>query len=116
MATLQDFAIARWEDGILQITMNPSVAIGGWTIRFQAQHRFGGISGAIQRYISTGKNNQSGINILNSGLGIFTVQINSVDTSGLDFSNLTYVTERMDSGFRTIINEGFIALLPGGAL
>ncbi len=116
MPTQSDFSLTPLEDGVFIINMAPGTPIGGWAMRFQAQKRFGGISGFMQKYTASGYNGQSGINITNSGQGQFNVQLNSVDTSGLNFGVYTYCCERLDVGSRTVLSEGFITLLPGGGV
>jgi hypothetical protein len=116
MPSQTDMSLTRFEDGVFIVSMAPSVNISNWTVRFQAQKRFGGISGFMLKSIASGYNNQSGINITNSGQGQFNVQLNSVDTSGLDYGVYTYCCERLDPGARTVLSEGFITLLPGGGV
>lgn len=113
MAVLTDFSLARYEDGILTISMAPPVAIGAWDIRFRVQKRFGGTSGLITKSITSGFNGSSGITITNSGQGQFNVAINSRDTSGLEYGNYAFSTERFESGSRTILSEGYLQLMPG---
>jgi hypothetical protein len=110
MPIYADFGIGKLEDGTLSVDMRPPVPIGGWSMLFFVQHRFGGISGIYQASIASGFNNMSGINITNSGEGQFNVSLPSIWGSGLDFGNYAYSCQRVDSGSRTILAEGFISL------
>ncbi len=116
MPILADFSLSRLEDATLTVSMAPPTPIGGWMLRFWMQNRFGGISGFAQAYVSSGYNGQSGINVINSGQGVFSVTIPSMATSGLDYKNYAYAIERLDSGFRTVISEGYVLLLPSVAV
>ena len=110
-----DYGLYRLEDGNLKIGMTPAVPIGGWFIRYMEQKRAGGISGNAFAYISSGTpNGASGIIITNSGLGQFTVLLPEITSSGEPFGNRFFVSERLDSGCRTVIATGYRAILPGG--
>lgn len=110
---LADIVTGRYEDGTFVVELNNPTPIGGWTIDFLVQKRFGGLSGLIHKQVASGFNGASGITITNSGQGVFQIALNSVDTSGLDYGNYAYATQRLDSGSRTLINEGYISILPG---
>ena len=107
-----DFTFSRYEDGILSVALTSPTAIGSWDIRFRVQRHFGGLSGLIAKSMASGFNNVSGIAVVNSGQGIFNVTLNSVDTSGLEYGNYAYSIDRFDSGNRTILTEGYVALTP----
>jgi len=79
-------------------------------LQFEVQHRFGGISGLITKNVASGFNGASGITVTNSGLGYFTVGINSIDTSGFDFKNYSFDVQRLDSGSRTVIAQGIMSV------
>jgi hypothetical protein len=104
--------LIKYEDGILTVSMSPPVAIGGWEIQFKTTKRFGGTTNLFTKSVASGFNGQSGITITNSGAGIFNIQVNSVDSSGLDFGNYAAVSERLNSGSRTTLTEGFLLLMP----
>lgn len=112
MPIIADYTIVRMEDGLLTIDMTPPVAIGGWNIRFQCMKRFDSSSGLITKSVASGFNNASGINVANSGQGIFDVTINSVDTSGFDPGCYAYKVDRLDSGNVTCLAEGYMVLKP----
>ena len=117
MAVEADFSVVKFSDSILTINLIPAVPIGGWSLRFEAQHRPGGISGLITKSSASGfggSNHPSGITITNSGNGQFNVYIDGVNTSGLDYGAYAYSVQRMDSGSRTLISEGFMSVLPDG--
>lgn len=108
-----DMPLAKWEDGILTITLTPPQPIGGWDIRFHAQKRFGEVtSGAVVKSCASGfGGGQSGITIVNSGQGILNIRINEVNTSGWDFGNYAATVQRFNSG-RTLLSQGYLVLLP----
>lgn len=112
MPVIVNITISRYEDAVLTIGLEPPTPVGGHTIQFQTLRAFGGVSGLINKYVASGLNNQSGINITNSGQGIFNVRINELDTSGWNYGNYAYQVKRLDSGFATVYTEGFINLVP----
>ena len=106
-----DWSISRLEDAVLEINLTPPVAIGGWNIHTRIQKRFGDVaSGILDKWMASGYYGTSGMNIVNSGQGIFNVAINSVETSGLDFGNYCYNVVRLDSGNRSVLVEGYMTL------
>lgn len=113
MPVLNDFAFTRYDDGILTMPMVPPVAVGGWNVQFKVQHRFGGISGLIVKSMASGFSGVSGITVTNSGNGVFNIALNSADTSGMEYGNYSFAVERLDSGSRTLLSEGYLILLPG---
>ena len=123
MAVLADITFAKWEDGTLTVGMAPAVAIGGWALRAQIAHRFGGMSGVggnsgqhpgilIASAASGYGGGQSGITVTNSGQGQFNVSVPSVTFSGFDPGNYAFDVSRMDAGFRTVISEGYFIVTP----
>lgn len=115
MPVVADFPFVRYDDGILTISLAPPVAIGAWNIRLDVLKRFGGVSGIFTRVCASGfGGGQSGITIVSSGQGIFNADLRSVHTSGTEYGNLAYVAERLDSGSRTVLSEGYLLLTPGG--
>ena len=94
--------------------VEPPTDIGGWNIQFKVNRRFGDefASGFINKSVSSGLNNASGINVTSSGAGRFNISINGVDTSGMDTGAYSYQVVRIDSGARTVLSEGYINLLP----
>ena len=112
MSVQVDFSLARYEDGVLTVSMEPPVPIGGWTIQFAVVKNFGGTNYLINKSVASGYNNASGINILNSGNGVFNVNINGVDTSGMNYGNYAHATTRLDSGAYTVLAEGNFTIGP----
>lgn len=113
MAIIQDFMLIRGDDAVLEINLTPPVAIGGWTIHTRLQKRFGDIaSGILDKWMASGRYSVSGMNIVNSGQGIFNVAINAVETSGLDYGNYAYSAVRTDSGNVSVLTQGFCMLMP----
>lgn len=115
MATQVDFSVVRYADGTLSVNIAPATSIAGWALRFEAQHRAGGLSGLITKVSASGYGGgQSGITVTDSGNGRFNIAINGIDTSGLDPGSYSYSVQRTDSGSRTMISEGFLNILPDG--
>ena len=112
MPTYVDYSLAKYEDGVLTLELQPPVAVGGWTLRYTETKRFGGLSGSVYKWAASGFNNVSGINVVNSGQGIMKITINSPDSSGRDFGNYAFVVERVDSGHRTVLAEGYHKMGP----
>ncbi len=112
MAIPINFSLIRGEDAILNVNLNPPTPIGGWNLQFRVNKRFGSCSGLIFKNSASGFNGVSGITITNSGQGMFQIGINSVDTSGFQFGNYSFSTTRLDSGNVTVLNTGFLVLLP----
>jgi hypothetical protein len=113
MPVQADFQMVKWEDGILTISMTPSVPVGGWDVAFVLDKRFGNdlSSGLVNKSMASGyQNGVSGITLVNSGAGVFNVQINSSDTSGLEPGNYAYRCDRRNSGSYTRLAEGFLIL------
>lgn len=107
MSKQMDYPLPLYADGILTIEMEPPVAVGGWTVRYFETRRFGNQSGLIEKWGGSGFNNVSGVTVVNSGAGIFQIAINSVDTSGRCPGNYAFKFERMDSGSRNPLVEGY---------
>lgn len=112
MPVLADFTIGRYSDGVLTVYMAPPVPVGAWNIQFQTTKRFGGGSGLITKSVSSGYNGVSGITITNSGIGVLNVNINSNDTSGLNYGVYAFTLSRLDSGLVSQISEGYLIVTP----
>lgn len=113
MAIQFDLPLARWEDGILTVALDPPTPIAGWDLRFKVQKRFGIASGLIEKVSSSGfVGGQSGITVVNSGAGVINIAINKPDTSGLAFGNYACSVQRVNSGFQTALSQGFLILYP----
>lgn len=108
MASEISFTFARYQDGILSIDMQPPTSVSGWTTEFYLTKRKGGTTKIFSKTCASGfVAGQSGTTLVNGQVGIFNIAINSVDTSGLEFGNYFATFERLDSGFRTVISEGY---------
>lgn len=108
MASEISFTFARYQDGVLSIDMQPPTSVSGWTTELYLTRRKGGTDKIFSKFCASGfAAGQSGITLANGQIGIFNVAINSVDTSGLDFGNYHATFERLDSGYRTILAEGY---------
>ncbi len=110
---LGDFSLGRYEDALLNFSLNPPVAVGGWGVQFLLEHRFGGLSGIIIGTVASGYSSLSGIAVTNSGQGVFQVTVPGMLTSGLDYGNYAYTLARVDSGSYTNLAEGYLSLMPG---
>lgn len=111
-AVIVDFSLSRNADESAVIVMNPPVPIGGWDIRFVVGRRFSSTDPVILKSVASGFNGASGITVTNSGQGIFTVSLNSIDSSGLAYGNYAYEAARYSSGNRNPITQGYILLGP----
>jgi len=110
---LIDFELNRGDDAIIGWSLEPPAAIGGMEIHFQATKRFGGSVVLIDKSIASGYGaGQSGVFIINSGQGRLNFSLNSADTSGQDFGNISYTIKRFDSGNMTSFTEGYLVLTP----
>lgn len=112
MPVLADFSLVKFEDGVLTVGLQPAVPIGGWDMRVTFTKRHGQVSGYFTKCVASGYSAASGVSIVNSGNGVFSVTLDSVDTSGLEYGNYAYTVERMDSGHRTVLTEGYLLLTP----
>ncbi len=114
MPVTTDFSWIRYQDGILNVSLEPPVPIGGWEIEFKVTKRFGSdfTSGYFSKCVASGFNGMSGINITNSGQGQFEVSIQSQDTSGMDYGAFAAQCNRISSGARTPLTIGYINVLP----
>lgn len=112
MAVQTDFSFLRWENATLNVSLTPPTPITGWSLHFQAKKYFGGESGLANAYAASGYTGVSGISILNAGNGVFSVNVPSAATSGWNYGNFAYSISRTDSGFQTVLSQGFILLNP----
>lgn len=113
MPIIADFPFVRGQDGTLTVTLTPATSISGWTIKAEFQKRFGGASGLIVKYLASGFAGVSGISLIDGAQGSFALQMKAADTSGLEYGNYSYTISRQDSGFATVLSEGFLLLKPG---
>lgn len=109
-----DLRLVRYADGLLTIAIHPPTPVGGMDLRFTVMKQFGANTSLITKSAASGLNNQSGINITDSGQGIFKINLQSVNTSGLEYGNYACVIENLTSGNRAVLAEGWLQLLPGG--
>lgn len=108
-----NFELPRGTDGILTLQMEPPVNTSGWDIHFQVQKRFGASSGLFDAWCgSNGLNNVSGINMRDGNQGILDITVKGIYTSGLPFANYAHTTTRTNSGFNTLLSQGYLALTP----
>ena len=112
MAINTDFSLLRLEAGTLNVELTPPTNISGWSLLFQAKKYFGGESGLINAYAASGYNNVSGINVHNAGAGMFSVAIPAGATSGWNYGNYAFSAQRTDSGFQTVLSQGFMLVNP----
>jgi hypothetical protein len=110
MALHADFSLVQYENGVLAIGLAPPTAIGGMSLVWTLGKRPGGSTINAVRSVASGYNAQSGITITNSGEGQLFVSIYPVDTSGLDPGNYYYTLNKVDSGFATLMVDGFLKL------
>ena len=113
MTIATNYSFARGDDVTLQVSMVPPTSIAGWSIQFLVQKHFGGLSGLITKTGASGYGGgQSGVTVTNSGQGVFNIAIAAQNTSGFEFSPLSYAITRLDSGSTNVLTEGFVNILP----
>lgn len=106
MPALADFVLS-YEDGALNISMTPSIPIGGLNFQFVMMKRFGSPTPILIKSMISGYYGVSGMDIINSGLGVMRVLLSAMEVSGLPFGNYAYQVQRLDSGSITTISEGY---------
>lgn len=113
MPVQADYSFVRMDDGTITVGLQEPTNIAGWGIQFQVSKRFDGGSGLIVKSMASGfVNGQSGITMVNAAQGIFNINLNGVDTSGLQPGNYASKCERINSGFHTTLTVGYLILLP----
>ena len=113
MPIFTDVPLTKFEDGLLQVTLNPPTSISGWVMKFSCTKRFGSDTELWQRHASSGfYAGQSGITVNNTDQGVFTVNLREADTSGLVYGNYAVKCERLMSGCRSTLTEGFLLVTP----
>lgn len=108
----QDFAVSRYVDVTVVIDVRPPIPVGGLDLRMTVSDRFGSDSPRFVKSMSSGFYGVSGLSIVNSGQGIISARIRSVDTSGLDYGAYAYEVKRWDSGNVTDLTQGYLVLKP----
>lgn len=112
MPVEQDFPINRYVDQTIVIDISPPMPIGGLDIRMTVADRFGSTTPRFVKSMASGFYGVSGLNIVNSGAGLLSANIRSVDTSGLDWGNYAFEVKRWDSGAVTDLTQGYMILKP----
>lgn len=113
MPVITEYGLCRLEDGTLVVNLTPPGRIDNMTIRYLETKRFGQqTSGYVEKWYASGYNTVSGISIINSGEGVMRITMDSVETSGREYGNYSFRVERMDSGYRTVIAEGYRMVNP----
>lgn len=110
MAEITNFSYTRFEDGALIYMLTPQAPIGGLSLKWCMSDRFGSEEPFVVKYLSSGLNGASGISVTNSGQGVFTVTLNSVDTSGLEAKNYATWAVITSSGRYKEVAKGFLVL------
>lgn len=107
MPTIIDFTLARSERGSMTVSTNPPTAIGGWSLQYTQTLYHGGLTALVTKSMASGFYNTSGMTILNSGQGIYSVNLFPAEVSGLDPAAYAYGISRTDSGYQTELVKGF---------
>ena len=112
MPVQADFTFSRMVDGVLTVQLKPATSVGGWNMDFRLQKRFGPDgSGLMAKSMASGiASGASGMAVLDSGQGIFSVIVNSLDTSGLEYGAYAGQIRRLDSGSVSILSEGYLSV------
>jgi hypothetical protein len=114
MALQADYEIEAGDDATLALYLSGAAFSSGYATQFSLLACFGASGPMYAAYggYLNGSNywGQSGLTLPASG------QVNafipSAVTSGLDPQALAYCLERTDPGFRDVLLEGFVVLLP----
>lgn len=115
MSQYADLTITQYDDNIVGIQITPPTNISTYDFRFTMRYRFNGETALIQKYstsMSGTGGGQSGITVTNSGGGLLTVTINSIDTSGIPSTAYAYDLARTNSGSYADLVHGFVLLIP----
>jgi len=107
-----DFSVEQYSDKPITVQVSPPTDISSWELQFKMKHRFGGESGLIIKNCASGYTaGQSGITFVTPTQGVFSIRLNSVDTSGLQPAlAYAYDIDRLQSGSRTPITKGYVLL------
>lgn len=108
MPIISDFALISYENGVFTIGINPPAPIGGYGIQFDMMGRVGGIP-VVTKSMNSGYYGVSGMDIVNSGQGIFNITLLPSEVSGLQLirGNWFYNVQRTDSGSATSYSQGY---------
>lgn len=104
--TIIDFTLGRSEKGTLNVTTNPPTMIGGWTLECQMTKRQGGATALVIKSMASGYYGVSGMDMVNSGQGNYTVGFFPAEVSGKDPGAYSYNISRTDSGYQTTLVFG----------
>ncbi len=86
--------------------MSPPTNISGWFLQFIQTRRLGGTP-IVSKFVSSGFNNVSGINVTDGGRGVFSVSLSPAEMSGLLDGTYAYQVFRINSGLQTVISTGY---------
>lgn len=107
MAIQMDFSFTAGQDGVIHVSLQPPMPIGGLDIEFTLCKRQGGtplITGLCGSGFGAG---QSGITVTNSGVGQFDVAMPGRLTSGWEPGNYYHRTRVTTSGRNTPLVDGY---------
>ena len=111
MPLFSDFSLVKYEDGVLTIELSPPIPVGGMFLTFTMNKRMGGRVPLLTRSCGSGYGGgESGITVVNSGIGVVAIDIDSNNTSGLVPYNYACQLERMDPGNETVLWQGYMIL------
>ncbi len=110
MPVFKNFTLYKEQDAVVGVAIEPATPIGGWSLRFRVKTHSDSTSGVIEKFVSSGLNNLSGINVTDSGQGTIAVDITSADTSGLKPRTYFYELRRTDSGEESPLTKGQLLL------
>lgn len=102
----QNFTIYRYADGLLTVPVSPPVPVGGWSVEFIMTKRQDGTP-IVTKSVASGFNGQSGINITDSGNGTMIISLFASEVSGIDQGSYAYRVTRTDSGFHSVLCNGY---------
>jgi hypothetical protein len=108
---IQDFTVAAGESATITVVMTPPLPVGGRNAQVEVFRRFNGVYPIMTKSFASGFYGVSGMNIVNSGQGVMSMQINGVDTSGWAPGAYAYLAQLLDSPPGTA-TEGYMVLTP----
>lgn len=106
MAVQVDYNLPLGQDGVVNVPLAPPTAVGGWSVLY-TMPRYQGGSGLVTLSCASGYIGVSGLTVLNSGQGIFQIQHDPAQVSGLDPGAYPYLLQRIGSGFVTPLAYGY---------
>lgn len=104
------FPLVRDTDALIPIELVPPVSVAGWATTFEVSRNIGG-NAFVNKYAASGYvGGQSGIAVTDASTGKFAIRFNARDMSGQDPGGYGFKFSRLDSGYVTVLVDGFVNL------